>query len=285
MVNKIEKWNIENIVEKNKISHEILDAKKEKIYKKIDSIKQNYINGLSKYSNEFILINEKQINFKESKNIVFIDEFNDYRTGEKENKFKGLEKQQLFFENSIDNKPIYIIDNHNKAIFCFFEILNELKKINKEEKVKLNLIHIDAHRDDAKFQYKYPQEVTWENINDFIKKTRVSDYIDFAQKTKIVNEVLNITQSFEFEYFLNNKKFINYKNKEEIDIKLFKKEPYILNLDIDIFGGEGTMVDNELKIKTILKAWDEAIGVVIAMSPGFILRKDAEDIIKILLEK
>ena len=45
------------------------------------------------------------------------------------------------------------------------------------------------------------------------------------------------------------------------------------------------MVDNELKIKTILKAWDEAIGVVIAMSPGFILRKDAEDIIKILLEK
>jgi arginase family enzyme len=69
--------------------------------------------------------------------------------------YLGLKKQQLFFHK---NKPVYLIDNHNKALFSFLEISNTYKK-------KFNIIHIDAHRDDAEFQKKIPDEINFKNIN------------------------------------------------------------------------------------------------------------------------
>ncbi len=72
-----------------------------------------------------------------------------------------------------------------------------------------------------------------------IDETSVSNYLDLAEKSGLVDRIENITQSFEFEMFIGREN---------------KKHPYILNLDIDIFGPEGSAVSDGLKIKAIAKA-------------------------------
>ena len=192
-----------------------------------------------------------------------------------------MKNKENFFE-----KPVYLVDNHNKAIFVFFEVIDIFEKLenNFGKKEKINIVHIDAHRDDAIFKEKYPEKIDKENINSMIEKTKVSDYLDLATKTGLIGKVLNITQSYEFEEFCENDNFIiksQKKTKKKTIIAL--KNPYILNLDIDIFGFEGEMVDVELKIKTIKKAWDNAMAVVVATSPGYIKQEKAQKIIEIFM--
>jgi len=55
-------------------------------------------------------------------------------------------------------------------------------------------------------------------------------------KTKMIAEISNVTQSREFENFI------------------FPKKEFILNLDIDIFGDDGEVVDLELKIMRIVQS-------------------------------
>ncbi len=97
-------------------------------------------------------------------------------------------------------------------------------------------MHIDAHRDDAIFQYEYPEKIDEKNIQEIFEKSRISDYLDLMQKTKMIGEISNITQSAEFENFV------------------FPKREFIFNLDIDIFGDDGEVVDLELKIQRIVQA-------------------------------
>ena len=140
--------------------------------------------------------------------------------------YEGLEKDYQF---KIGGKNIYVFDNHHKAIFYLF------KEFQKNKKV-LDLLHIDAHRDDAIFRYEYPEKITEKNIQKIYQEARVSDYLDLLQKTKLIGKIFNITQSGEFE---------------NMDIP---ESDFILNLDIDIFGPDGEVVDLELKIKRIIEA-------------------------------
>jgi arginase family enzyme len=111
----------------------------------------------SKFSKDFILT--KKISFEKSNEKIFLEEnrtLNNFTNHKSNNSFfLGLKKQQLFFYK---NKPIYLVDNHNKALYAFLEI-------SKSFKNKFNIIHIDAHRDDAKFQKEYPEIICWKNIN------------------------------------------------------------------------------------------------------------------------
>ncbi len=167
----------------------------------------------------------------------------------------GLAEYELIFKH---DKEIYIFDNHNIALYPFLEISEKKNKI-------FDIVHIDAHRDNAVFQYKIPKKINFENIEWCLKKTRVSDYLDLASKTKLIGKIHNITQSWEFK-----------------DFRL-PKNNFILNLDIDIFGKDGEMVNDDLKRKVIKKAWKEAAAVCIATSPGFIEQKKAKKLILNLL--
>gem|GEM_PF-6102021 len=69
-----------------------------------------------------------------------------------------------------------------------------------------------------------------------MKKSRISDYLDLAVKANLIGKIYNITQSWEFENF-------------EIG-----NNDFILNLDIDIFGDDGGMVEDSLKKEVIKKA-------------------------------
>ncbi len=239
----------------------------------------------SKNNENFILV--ENFSFEKSEKKVFFGENREENNdSKKELGFFGLKKQQLFFEekevSNLDGKltkiekPIYLVDNHNNALFAFYEISKILKEIKNNEKI--NIIHIDAHRDNAFFQHKYPKEINYKNMDIFLEKTRVSDYLDLAQKTNIIGEILNITQSYEFDNFYKNS---NIKKKE----KDILNTNYILNLDIDIFGEEGEMVENDLKINSIKKAWKNALAVVIATSPGYIKSEKAQKMVEFFISE
>lgn len=223
----------------------------EKYYKK-----NTYINNEIFFPKEEI---DKNINFEKSDKYVFKDE-NDIS-------YKGLKKFSLIKRN---NKYIFLVDNHHK-------ILTFLYKLYKKTKKTLNILHIDAHRDDAIYKSEIPivlknyfnNKISFnKNFDDIFTKfenqCRICDYLDAGKKIGLINNIFSYTQSFEIQ---NN---------------IFPKEKFILNLDIDIFGEEGSSIALEDKVRFIAKAWNYSSAICIAMSPGFIDFEHAKKIIEIL---
>ena len=84
------------------------------------------------------------------------------------------------------------------------------------------------------------------------------------QSQKLVGTIFRVCHSDNFEFFL------------------LPEKPYILSLDIDIFGPEGDFVDLKDKVRAIALAWSGAEAVCIATSPGFIDQEYAKKIISIM---
>ena len=204
---------------------------------------ENYdSNKISKYYSEFKLVDN--FDFGLSKRAVFSDGYGNYR---------GLQNSQL---QIIDNKPVYLFDNHNKILYPFLEIQKSFKNI-------LDVVHIDAHPDDAEFQDKKINDLNFENVADYIHQTRISDFFDAISKTKTIGKIYRITHSDSFEFFVPPEK------------------SYVLSLDIDIFGPEGDFVELRDKVRAIALAWASADAVCIAMRPGFIDQEYAKEFINI----
>lgn len=196
-------------------------------------ITRNYPEGVSKHHSRFRLV--KNFFYEESRSPVFFDE-------EKKG-YEGLRYCQLLFDSH--GRPIYLVDNHHEVLLPFLECA-------KAAKLPFDIVHIDAHRDDAIFLDWPPQSVSLKEISHEISRCRVSDYLDFATRSGIIGAIHSVTQSFEFE-----------------DFSLPQKS-YILNLDLDIFGEEGSCVSLEKKVAVIAKSWSRADAVCMATSPGFI---------------
>lgn len=212
----------------------------------IAQISSNYDeNNISKYYSEFKKVSS--FSFTGSLNFVHSDTYGEYT---------GLKKSQLLFH---DNKPIYLFDNHNKMIYPIIELFEA-----KSE--PLNIVHIDAHPDDAKFQGIKKNSLGLENIEDYINETKISDFFDALSKTKIINKIFPITHSDSFEFFLP------------------PEESYVLSLDIDIFGPEGDFCELKDKVRAIALAWARADAICIATSPGFIDQDFAREIVEIFLK-
>lgn len=193
--------------------------------------------------------NNGNFNIKLSQEVAYLDD--------KKKAYNGLLGTQKF---KIGEKDIYVFDNHNNAIFSVLEQNDKYNRI-------FDIVHIDAHRDNATFQHKYPKKINQENIQEIFEQSRISDYLNLMTKTKMIGKIKNITQSHEF------------KNME------FPKKEFILNLDIDIFGDDGQVVDLELKIMRIIQSWKISKAVMIATSPGFINQKNAKFLIETFLKR
>lgn len=221
------------------------------------SVLKNYKNGISKYYSRFHYVNV--FDFETSQGVVFSDEYGEYY---------GLQKFQVITK---DKKYIYLFDNHNEMLYPILEIA-----LGNKKNRSLNIVHIDAHPDDAKFQTKKELILNLENISDYIEKTRISDFfdainnsffVDNGEQKKLLGDIFRITHSNDFEFFLP------------------PKEPYVLSLDIDIFGPEGDFTSLENKVRAIALAWSQADAVCIATSPGFIDQEFAQKIIEIFIKK
>lgn len=206
----------------------------------------NYKDTVSKYHPDFHCV--QNFNFEKTDYVVHIDSYGEYR---------GLNKSQVLINQK---KPIYLFDNHNKMIYPLVELHGIVQK-------PLNIIHIDAHPDDAIFQGKKKKSLSLEETKSYIEKTRISDFFDALSETQIINTVYPVTHSDSFEFFLP------------------PEEPYILSLDIDIFGPEGDFCELKDKVRAIALAWNRADAICIATSPGFIDQEFAREIISIFTQK
>lgn len=217
---------------------------KTNITEKID-VSENYTNNISKYYDDFHLVSI--FDFTPSESIIHSDDYGEYT---------GLKKSQLLFH---DSKPIYLFDNHNKMIYPLLELFQVCEK-------SLNIVHIDAHPDDAKFKGDKKNSIDINEVFEYIEQTRISDFFDALSETKIINTIFPVTHSDSLEFFLS------------------PDEPYILSLDIDIFGPEGDFCELSDKVRAIALAWSRADAVCIATSPGFIDQEFAKEIIKIFIK-
>lgn len=234
-------WKIESLCEQyaaNMSFENIFDIQK---------IKSRYsTDGISLSYPRFCLVDD--FDFEQSKKPVFKDAYGEYL---------GLKRQQL---QVIDERPVYLFDNHNEMIFCLHECFE-----SQDKKKPLFVLHIDAHPDDAFFQGGKPKTVGAGNISFFIEQTRISDFFDALSEANIVSGVQRVTDSFSFDDFV------------------LPEQNFVLSLDIDIFGEEGDFVGLEKKIEVIKKTWSRASAIYIAMSPGFINHGAATQLIKLLL--
>ena len=246
-------------------------------------LKKLYKNNISIYNSDFYLVEE--FNFEKSKKPVHCDDYGEYF---------GLEKSQVLEK---DEKLIYLFDNHNKIIQSFLEYAEITGH-------SFDVVHIDAHDDAAVFPQEKPHTFELKNVQEYIEKTRISDFFDFLNSASY--QVQNDKQSIRFPEFkvngedregalgyvsgskVSNNKLIKniHRYTKSTDFQKFKKpkNPYILSLDIDIFGPEGDFVDLESKIKIIAEAWQYADIVCIATSPGFIDQEFAQGAIEILVK-
>lgn len=223
---------------------ELWQRDKEAISKTSYNVMENYDEqGISRYYSRFHWVNE--FNFTSSKYPVFEDDYG---------KYYGLEKCQV---TKINGKLVYVFDNHNEIIFPLVEVFEKNKN-------SFSIIHIDAHPDDALFVGEKLNDISLEKTKEYITKTRISDFFDALSEYKRIKDIIRVCHSDTFNTFV------------------VPQEPYILSLDIDIFGPEGNFVSLEDKIQVIRQAWNRAEVVCIATSPGFIDQDFAGEIIKIL---
>ncbi len=201
-----------------------------------NQILKNYTHKQSTLFPKIKLKNKPKITF--SKEIAFIDDFNN-------KKYFGLKEYELFFWK---NKPVYIFDNHNFALFAFWEIAQIIGP--------LTITHFDAHKDNAKFQYHPPQKLNRKNILNYTKHCRISDYLDLGQQTGLIKKIKYFTQSWDFK-------------------KSLLDENFVLNLDIDIFGFESMIKEKIIKEK-LTTALEKSDAIIIATSPGFIEQDKAK---------
>lgn len=193
--------------------------------------------GRSRTHNDFLLVDRFEPQAGDAP--VFFDEDG---TG-----YRGLKNYFCMLDRF--GRPVWLIDNHQLALVPLAEINTLCGK-------PLPIVHIDAHRDDAEVVFAVPP-ITPENVAPAVLACRVSDYLDAAQKGGIADQIIRVTQSSEFEGLV------------------IPSEPFVLNLDLDIFGLEGSAVDLRLKLRVIRACWQQAAAIILATSPGFIDQKTA----------
>ncbi|MDK2564450.1 UPF0489 family protein [Romboutsia sedimentorum] len=173
---------------------------------------------------------------------------------EKEIKARGLKNMVKY---NIDQKDVYIFDNHNHALYFW------IKSLKKDKFSKgCKLVHVDQHKD-----MREPDDynVNMDNIEDVFTYTNevlnVGNFIQPALKHNIFSDVVIIDSSYGFD----------------LDIK----GEYVLDIDLDIFSKDMDYIPHEIKICKIQNLIKKAKVITIASSPFFI---DQEYAIKVLKE-
>ena len=203
--------------------------------------KRFFASGLS-----FSFISNKKFSFEESANFVFSDEYGCY---------KGFRYNQVTTKG---DQLFYLFDNHNKFLVPLYHLYQILER-------PIKILHIDAHEDNALYQYERPEQFDEEVLIELLEKTRISDFYDSLSNTQVISEITRITHSQDFE-------------------NLPYGEYDILSLDIDIFGPEGNFAELEKKIAVIAAAMPQSSIITIATSPGFIDQNFAVRIVKIFIK-
>lgn len=182
-----------------------------------------------------------------------------------DNKLITAKWLEFFYHIKWKGKDIIFFDNHNHAIYFWYEARN--KKIIGNDNI---LIHIDEHSDMREPSEYIPKK-------DFLDLEKVFYYTNYvlnvwnyiipALKEGLIKEVMQIRNQLNLEDYF-----------KEID--KYSKNDIILNLDLDFFEPGLDYIDYELKKKVVLDAAKKATFITVASSPFFIDQKLALEIFR-----
>lgn len=181
--------------------------------------------------------------------IVFneIDEDNEIKA-------KGLENLVVY---KLNDKIIYIFDNHNHAFYFWMKSLQE-NHFNKGCK----LVHVDQHKD---MREPSNYDVNVLDLDDVFRYTNrvlnVGNFIQPALKKEIFSEAIIIDSSYGFDKTIEGE--------------------YVLDIDLDIFSKDMDYIPYDFRLNKIKELIKGAKVITIASSPYFI---DQEYAIKVLKE-
>lgn len=160
-------------------------------------------------------------------------------------------------EYHVNDKDVYIFDNHNHALYFW------IKSLKRDKFTKgCKLVHIDQHKD-MREPENYNVEI--DNIDDVFRYTNevlnVGNFIQPALKHNIFSEAIIIDSSYGFE----------------LDIE----GEFVLDIDLDIFSEDMSYISYDLRVNRIRELIAKSKVITIASSPFFI---DQEYAIKVLKE-
>lgn len=188
--------------------------------------------------------------------------------------YKGLKQ---FVEISMQNKNIYLFDNHNHGFYVIFK-----EVFTKSIARGLPLIHFDQHKDmripDLAFHEVSDIDC---KVDDFLKS--VYGEIEFHQRIVhreldkafyYTNEILNVgnfLQPLLQEDMISEVVMMDssYQLKKEQNIRE-EYQDYILDIDLDFFSSDMDYIAYDEKIKVIKKFVDRAKLITICTSPFFV---------------
>lgn len=181
-------------------------------------------------------------------NIVFneIDEDNEIKA-------IGLENLVLY---KLNDKTIYIFDNHNHAFYFWMKSLKE-KEFNKACK----LVHVDQHKD-MREPSSYEVDIDdLDNVFTYTNKVlNVGNFIQPALKKEIFSEVIIIDSSYGFDKHIEGE--------------------YVLDIDLDIFSKDMDYIPYDFRLERIKALIKHAKVITIATSPYFIEQDYAIKVLK-----
>lgn len=171
----------------------------------------------------------------------------------KEIKAKGLEN---LVEYRVDDKVVYIFDNHNHAFYFWMKSLKENLFTRG-----CKLVHVDQHKD---MREPDNYDVDEENLDDVFRYTNkvlnVGNFIKPALHKGIFSEVVIIDSSYGFDIEIEGE--------------------YVLDIDLDIFSKDMDYIPYDLRIDKIKKLINNSKVITIASSPYFIEQDYAIKVLK-----
>lgn len=171
----------------------------------------------------------------------------------KEIKAKGLEN---LVEYRVDDKVVYIFDNHNHAFYFWMKSLKENLFTRG-----CKLVHVDQHKD---MREPDNYDVDEENLDDVFRYTNkvlnVGNFIKPALHKGIFSEVVIIDSSYGFDIEIEGE--------------------YVLDIDLDIFSKDMDYIPYDLRINKIKKLINNSKVITIASSPYFIEQDYAIKVLK-----
>lgn len=170
---------------------------------------------------------------------------------------------QNFFHISRWNKNIFIMDNHNHALYFRFQ-----SYFNKGISAPINLIHIDQHTDMNDNENSFSLDSDLDQISDFVNyECNVWNFIKPAIQSWLISQVQQINTEYKMTNFTTS------------DLQ----PDFILDIDIDFRHPDMKIEDYTSSIQKTRELISKAKLVTIATSPFFIDQNLAIQITKDLL--
>lgn len=170
---------------------------------------------------------------------------------------------QNFLHISRSDKNIFIMDNHNHALYFRFQ-----SYFNREISVPINLIHIDQHTDMNDNENVFSLDSDLDQISDFVNyDCNVWNFIKPAIQSWLISDIEQINT----EYKINN--FTIWDSQSD----------FILDIDIDFRHPDMKIEEYQKTIGKTRELISKAKLVTIATSPFFIDQSLAIKITKELL--